>query len=224
MKNEIINLLQASAPQLLQGAATTLQIWFCATAMAFCTGSLWGIFSCQRLQIAGISRIINVGTFVLRAIPFYVQLLIAYFVLPNLLRISLSPFSTGVIALGLCSGGYICQIVRAGINSIPDGQWEACYVLGYGKINTLRYIILPQMLKNVVPALSGEVDQLLKSTSILSSIGFLELTRMGLNIISREMAPVTIYLSIAVIYMCMSTLLNVVSGKLEKTFSYDGEK
>ena len=77
------------------------------------------------------------------------------------------------------------------------------------------------MLKNVTPALGGELDQLLKSTSMLSAIGFLELTRVGMNIIAREMAPLTIYLSIAVLYLCMSSLLNIIVKKIEQRLSYE---
>ncbi len=210
-----------SAPQLLRGALTTLTIWLCAACIGLAVGSIWGILSCRRLRVTGLSSLIDKATFVLRGIPFYVQLLIAYFVLPDLLGINLSPFCAGALSLGLCSAGYVCQIVRSGINSISTGQWQASYVLGYNTIETIKNIIFPQMLRNIAPALSGELDQLLKATSILSAIGFLELTRVGMNIISREMNPVSTYLFIAVLYLCLSSLINLATQKIERRLNYD---
>ena len=160
-------------------------------------------------------------TFVLRGVPFYVQLLIAYFVLPDLLGVNLSPFVTAVSSLGLCSAAFVSQMVRSGINSIPSGQWEAAAVLGYTTVQTLRYIILPQMVRNVLPAITGELDQLLKSTSIIATIGVLELTRLGMNIVAREVAPVSIYLTVAVMYLAISSGLNGVSSRIERRLCYD---
>src|SRR5690606_27696645 len=161
-------------------------------------GTIFGILASDRLRLPIAAPLIDWYTFILRAVPFFVQLLIVYFVLPDLLGIDLSVFASSVIALGGCSSGYVCQIVRAGINSIPAIQWEAAFVLGYTRLQTLCYIILPQMLKNVLPALNNELEGILKSTAILSSIGMLELTRMGMNIVSRELKdPLSIYVIVA---------------------------
>jgi len=221
MKISTLTFLFESAPQLFGGALSTLNTWICAACISIAMGSLLGIFSCKKLRISGISSIIDKITFVLRGVPFYVQLLIAYFVLPDILGINLSPFMAGIISLGFCSGAYICQIIRTGINSIPKGQWEASYVLGYGLFRTVKNIIVPQMVRNISPAICGELDQLLKSTSLLSAIGFLELTRVGMNIIAREMNPVSTYLIIAVLYLSMSSLLNITSKKIEKKMAYE---
>src|SRR5690606_37886079 len=113
--------------------------------------------------------------------------------------------------------GYVCQIVRAGLNSIPVVQWEAAYVLGYSKIQTLLYLILPQMLRNVLPAFNNELESMLKSTAILSSIGMLELTRIGMNIVSRELKdPLAIYIIVAMLYVLMSIVINFFAKRLEK--------
>ena len=221
MNSEVIKTISDYAPQLLCGALKTIGIWLCAAAIGIAIGSLLGTVTSNKIRIPILSSIINKVTFVLRGVPFYVQLLIAYFVLPDLLGINLSPFFAGAMSLGLCSAGYVCQIVRTGINSIPNGQWEACYVLGYPFFLTLKNIIFPQMARNVSPAICGELDQLLKSTSLLSAIGFMELTRVGMNIISREMNPVPMYLLIAVLYLSMSWLLNISSRKIEKRMLYE---
>lgn len=207
-----------SLPLLLQGAGMTVQILIAAAAISFSLGLLFGIFSCNYLKTPYLSSMLERCTFVLRAVPFYVQLLIIYFVIPDFFSFNLEPFFASVVALGICSSGYIAQIVRCGINSIPPVQWESARVLGFNSWQCLRHIILPQMFRNVLPAFNNEIDSLLKSTAIVSSIGMLELTRMGMNIISREMQPVTIYLTIAFFYVCMSNFLNFVFKRIERKY------
>lgn len=214
------DLFCSSLPLLLKGAALSLQILLFAALISLSVGSLMGISTCQRLKSPYISFIVESASFVLRAVPFYVQLLIAYFVLPDVLNIKVSAYTASVGSLGLCSSGYMAQVVRSGINSIPAGQWESAYTLGYSTTASLRYIILPQMLRNVLPALTNELDALLKSTAILASIGLLELTRMGMNIISRELDPVTIYLEVAIFYIAISGAINLLSKWLERRMRY----
>lgn len=213
------SLIIRSIPLFLQGMAMTLKIFLSASCLSLSFGSLLGIMTCNRLKIPFVSRGIELWTFVLRAIPFYVQLLLVYFVLPDLLGIDLGPFAASVIALGLCSSGYVAQIVRGGINLIPASQWESSFTLGFNRVRSLRYIILPQVSRQIIPMLSNEFESLLKSTSIVSSIGMLELTRVGMNIVSREMQPIAIYLTIAALYMSMSALLNGCTIALEKRSS-----
>jgi His/Glu/Gln/Arg/opine family amino acid ABC transporter permease subunit len=214
------NLLSQSFPLLLKGTLMTLQLLITSVFLSFVFGLIFGILSCNRLKIPILSSFVEGLTFVYRAIPFYVQLLIVYFVLPGFLGFNLQPFPASVLSLGMCSSGYVAQIVRGGINSIPTSQWEATYTLGYKTYQSLMYVILPQVFRNVLPAFNNEFDSLLKSTSIVSSIGMLELTRMGMNIVSREMQPVPIYLTIAFFYLVMSSVLNLISRKLEKKIAY----
>lgn len=220
MEPVCLDLFCRSLPLLLKGAALTLQILLLAAVLSLCLGGVMGVFTCQRLKYPGVASILEGVTFVLRAVPFYVQLLIAYFVLPDLLNIQIEAFTASVLALGFCSSGYIAQVVRCGINSISVEQWEAAYTLGYSTPKALRYVIFPQMIRNILPALTNELDALLKSTAILASIGLLELTRMGMNIISREMDPVTIYLEVAVFYICISGAINLLSKWLERRLRY----
>jgi len=208
-------------PLLLQGALMTLKLWLSALCFSLTIGTIFGVVRCKKMRIKGLSTILDAITFILRGVPFYVQLLIAYFVLPEIIGVRLSPFITATGSLGLCSAAFVSQIVRTGINSISQGQWDAAHVLGYTVLQTLRYIILPQMVRNVLPAITGELDQLLKSTAIISSIGLLELTRCGMNIVAREINPVSIYLMIAVIYLAISSVLNIFSSRTEGGFSYD---
>jgi ABC-type amino acid transport system permease subunit len=163
----------------------------------------------------------DVATFILRAVPLYVQLLIIYFVIPELIGINLPLLPAATLALSLCSAAYVSQIIRAGTNAIAQEQWEAAQMLAYSKIQTGYYIIAPQVIRNVMPSLIAELDQLLKSTSLASALGMLELTRAGMNIVSREMNPITIYLMVAFLYLCISAFLNGCGMLIEQRLSYD---
>ena len=218
--NEYYLLLSRSYPLLLKGALMTMQVLFFSALLSFSLGLVFGFFSCNRLKIRGVSSLIEGVTFVLRAVPSAVQLSIVYFVLPDLLGYNLEPFSASILALGLCSSGYVCQIVRAGINSIAKEQWEAAFSLGYSTFQSFIYIILPQVWRNILPSCSNEVESLLKSTAIVSSIGMLELTRMGMNVVSREMQPVPIYLIVAFFYLCMSGVFTLFTRNLERKMAY----
>lgn len=212
------DLVMRSLPLLLKGAWMTLRILLISGSMSLCLGAFMGISMCQRLR-SPLSPFVEGVTFILRAVPFYVQLLIAYFVLPDALHLNLDAFTASVLALGICSSGYTAQVVRGGINSISAEQWDAAATLGYSTGHCLRYIILPQMLRASLPSLTNELDALLKSTAILSAIGLLELTRMGMNIVSREMEPLTVYLAVAVFYVLLSGGINILSRQIEKRLS-----
>ncbi len=215
LSNSITMIIEA-APLLLQGSLMTLQLWLCATLISLSIGIFLGVVRSEQIRVPVLSCILDVVTFMFRGIPFYVQLLIAYFVLPELMGIDLSAPAAGVITLGLCSAAYLSQIIRGSINAIPRGQWEATQVLGYTTPAALKYVILPQIVRSVVPGCAGELDQLLKSTSVISAIGVLELTGAAKNIIAREMNPLTMYVTIAVVYLLFSSILNGVSAALER--------
>ncbi len=204
----------------MQGIGITAAAWIIAATCSLVLGTLLGILSCRSLGCARIARGIRLYTFVVKGIPAYVQILIAYFVLPSLLQISLPGFVAATGALAICSTGYVAEIVRAGMNSISQGQWDACLVLGYSRLQTVRFIIVPQALATVLPALLGECEQLLKSTSLLATIGVTELTRVGMNIISRELTPIPVYITIACIYLGFSALLTLGGILIERKARY----
>lgn len=215
-----IDLFFRSLPLLFKGMLMTLQVLVFASCLSFLIGLIFGILLCQRLRIPLVTIFLEGVTFICRAVPFYVQLMIVYFVLPDLLGFNFNPFLASVLSLGICSSGYIAQITRAAINAIPTSQWEAACMLGYNQFQSLIFIILPQMVRHALPAFNNELDSLLKSTAIVSSIGLLELTRAGMNLVSREMEPVPIYLMIALFYLCLSALLNLITRSFERRLIY----
>jgi His/Glu/Gln/Arg/opine family amino acid ABC transporter permease subunit len=207
-------------PLLLQGAGITIAAWFLAGALSLCLGICIGIMICRSLASAQLTSVVRIYTFIAKGIPAYVQILIAYFVLPAALGITIPSFIAATCALAFCSSGYVTEIVRSGINALPRGQWDACLALGYPLRATLTRIILPQTVRNILPTLFGELEQLLKSTSLLATIGVMELTRAGMNIISRELNPLPVYLAIACIYLLFSALLQLIIIYTERRMQY----
>lgn len=203
-----MNALTNYSSLLFNGSCVTLGAWLFAGTISMTLGTFLGIISCQQIGSRGMIGTIKVYTFITKGIPVYVQILLAYFVLPQLIGINLPAFFAAAGALAICSSGYITEIVRAQINTIPRGQWDACFVLGYSLPLTIKRIIIPQAFKNALPPLIGELEQLLKSTSLLATIGVTELTRTGINIISRELNPMPVYLTIAALYLLFSGILN----------------
>lgn len=207
------------APLMVQGLLMTIALWLSAAFIGITLGALIGIaqfYSQSRSKC--IARCITGYIFILRGIPVYVQLLIVYFVLPTLLPISVSSFTAAITSLGLCSSAYVAEIVRSGLKAIPKGQWDAAFVLGYNPWNTLCAIIVPQMLYSTFPTLANELEALLKSTAILSTIGVVELTKIGSNIIARYLDPLPIYLIIACLYLLLSAALKASTNYCERRF------
>lgn len=197
-----------------------MELFFLASVLSTFLGICFGIFTCKKLQFPLLFRIIDGVTFTFRAVPFFVQLLLIYFVMPELFGCNLNPFPASVLALSVCSSGYVAQFIKGGIDEIPISHWEAASTLGYSKTQALFKIVFPQAFRAALPSLNNELESLLKSTAIASSIGMPELTRMGMNVVSREMEPVPIYLSIAVFYGCLSMMLHWVTKRLERRFFY----
>jgi polar amino acid transport system permease protein len=201
---------------LLHGAGITIQIAFSGIFLGICGGVLIGVLNCHKMGQPLTKIALNSFVWTIRGTPLFVQVLIVYYALPELIGISLSPFAAGVIALGVNSTAYISEIVRGGINAIPEGQWEAAYVLGLNPFQTLRGIILPQMFRMTLPGLTNELTALIKETSILMVIGVAELTKVSKDIVVRELDPMTIYLIAAAIYLAMTSTVSLFAHFLSK--------
>ena len=219
--NSVMTALYNALPLLLKGLILTMQVTFFAMLVGFSIGLILGILSSNRLKKPLISNAIMLYVTIIRGTPIYVQILIVYYALPDLLGINLSPLIAGILALGCNSIAYVTEIIRGGINSVPVGQWEACHVLGYSFIKTLITIIIPQMLKNNIPSLTSELTTLLKETSILGTIGLLELTKVGSNLNARILQPMPIYLTIALFYLILIISMTILSKIIEKGLQYD---
>jgi len=203
---------------LLKGTFVTLQLWIVCSIISLIFGFITGILRCSKLRIPLISPAMDAVTMVLRGVPLYTQLMIFYFVLPAILGVNLSSFICGSIALGLCSGSYCSEVIRGSINALPQTQWDASWVLGYSAFDQLVHIILPQAMRNALPALISEYSMVLKSTSMIASIGVLELTKVGTNIISRSLDPIPVCLGVGAIYLIINSILSFIGQAIERRY------
>jgi His/Glu/Gln/Arg/opine family amino acid ABC transporter permease subunit len=210
------SLFMRALPLLMHGAWMTVKIVFGSFFLSFSLGLLCGILSYRPFRIPFLSQFIEGFAFLMRAIPFFVQLLLVYFVLPDLVHCDLEPLTASILALGACSCGYVAQIIRSALQATQLTQWEGAFVLGFSRWRALYHVILPQMLRQILPQLNNEIDSLLKSSAVASSIGLLELTRMGMNLVSREMQPLPIYLLVAFFYVVLSILFCALARFLER--------
>lgn len=210
------DLIIKSIPLLLAGAGITLEI----TALSVFFGLLIGC-------VVGIARLCNVkilrilaGIYVdfLRGTPLLVQIFIVYFALPHIIGSRVDPFFAAISACSINSGAYIGEIFRGGIQSIDRGQMEAGRSLGLTWWQTMKYIILPQAFKRIIPPLGNEFIAMLKDSSLVSVIGFEELTRRGQLIIARTYASMEIWAAVAVIYLIMTFAVSRLVAKLEKRY------
>lgn len=203
---------KAVIPLLLKGATLTVEI----TAAAVFFGILIGlVMSLLKLSESKILRAISaIYVDFIRGTPLLVQILLIYFGIPGIVReitgeaFRMDPLLAGIIACSLNSGAYVAEIFRAGIQSIERGQMEAARSLGMTKNQAMRYIILPQAFKRIVPPLGNEFIVLLKDSSLLSVIGVHELTRQGQLYIARTFASFPTFLSIAFVYLIMTLTIS----------------
>ncbi len=154
---------------------------------------------------------------VIRGTPVVVQLLIIYFVI--FASVNIDKTFVAVLAFGLNSAAYVAEIVRSGIMSIDNGQFEAGSSLGFSYSQTMISIILPQAFKNVLPALANEFIVLLKETSVAGYIAINDLTKGGDTIRSQTYEPLLPLLAVAVIYLVLVMILSHFVTKLERRLS-----
>jgi len=161
------------------------------------------------------NTICNLYLTIIRGTPMMVQLLImgAVIMVPKTPEATLA---CGVITLGINSGAYVAEIARSGIMSIPKGQMEAGRSLGLNYIQTMWYIILPQAIKNILPALGNEMITLLKDTSLVSVIALRDVTKQMENIINITFSAMVPYISLAIIYLIIVIIMTKLLGILER--------
>lgn len=155
---------------------------------------------------------------IIRGTPTLIQIYIVYFGLPQI-GLKISPFVGGVLALGINSGAYVAEIVRSGLMAIPKGQMESALALGMSYAKAMRRIILPQVVRIVLPPVTNEGITMLKNTSLLSTITVMELTLRTQVVIARTFRPFEFYIIAAILYLMMTTILSHFSDKLEKKYA-----
>ncbi len=209
-----VDLMINSLPLLIVGAGITVQITAISVGLGLVIGMFVGIARICHVKV--LRALATVYIDFLRGTPLLVQIFLIYFALPMVVGQRVDPFIAAITACGINSGAYIAEIFRAGIQAIDEGQMEAGRSLGMSWGQTMRYIIVPQAFKNIVPPLGNEFIALLKDSSLVSVIGFEELTRRGQLIIARTYGSLEIWITVALIYLVMTLTISRFVSYMEK--------
>ena len=213
------DLIIQSFPLLLLGAGVTVQI----TVLSVGFGLLIGMFvGMARLStIWPVKMLAAIYVDFIRGTPLLVQIFLIYFALPLIIGQRIDPFIAAITACSINSGAYVAEIFRGGIQSIDKGQMEAGRSLGMTWVQTMQYIILPQAFKRIIPPLGNEFIAMLKDSSLVSVIGFEELTRRGQLIIARTYGSFEIWITVAFIYLMMTFTISRFVDYLERRYKTD---
>ncbi|MEK7228842.1 MAG: amino acid ABC transporter permease [Candidatus Binatota bacterium] len=176
----------------------TLRLAVPAIVLGFVLGIFIGLGRLARFPWIRIPATIYVEFF--RGVPLVMVIFWFWFIIPMLLRVALPEYGVALTAFVVFEAAYLGEIVRAGIQSVPRGQMEAATATGLSSAQTMLYVILPQALKNMIPALVTQFIVLFKDTSLASIIGYVDLTKAAQIVNNREIRPFELYLFIAVVY------------------------
>lgn len=207
-------LIEHALPMLLVGAGVTIEITAVSVAIGFLIGLFVGIARICQVKILRIIATIYADC--IRGTPLLVQIFLIYFALPIVTGQRVEPFVAAVAACGINSGAYVSEIFRAGIQAIDVGQMEAGRSLGLSWWQTMYYVILSQAVRNILPPLGNEFIAMLKDSSLVSVIGFEELTRRGQLIIAQTYGSFEIWTTVAILYLIMTLAISRVVAWLEK--------
>jgi len=156
-----------------------------------------------------------------RAVPILVLILWVYYGLPQISGITISVFWAGVIALAVSDSAFEAEIFRAGIQSIDKGQYEAAHTVSLNYVDTMRFIILPQAIRRILPALGNQLVYMLKMSSLVSVIGMQELTRKANELVVTEYRPLEIYTVLLLEYLALILVVSYFVRRLEKRMRTD---
>lgn len=187
----------------------------------FMLGTLISIIvgSCRSKKLPSIIQfILSIYVEVFRGTPLLVQLFFVYYGLPSL-GIKLDPIVAAIVTMGLNSGSYLSENVRAAILAVDKGQYEAAHMLGYNSFQTNIHIVLPQAMRIAIPSFMNGFSSIIKETSIVSVLPVIELTKLGNQVYAKTYHPFEIYILLGVIYFCLTYFLTFLAKWLERRAS-----
>jgi His/Glu/Gln/Arg/opine family amino acid ABC transporter permease subunit len=196
----------------------TLRLAVPAVILGFFLGIAIGLARLSRYRWLRLLATIYVEFF--RGVPLVMVIFWFWFIIPTLLGKSLPEYSVALAAFVIFEAAYLGEIVRAGIQSVPRGQVEAATATGLARPQMMRWVILPQALRNMLPALVTQFIVLLKDTSLASIIGYVDLTKAAQIVNNREIRPFELYLFIAVIYWLCSYGMSSYARYLERSLAH----
>lgn len=210
-----VRFILRSLPEFLWGLELTVEISLVAMAVALVWGLLLAVprMSRRRCLSAPVVAYIEV----MRNTPLLLQIYLIYFGLP-LIGLGLSPFASGALAIAAQHGAFLAEVYRGGIESVSHPQWEAARALGMRRLLAVRLVVLPQALLKVVPPVGNQLVILVKDSSLVSAIGIMELTLTGKALIERSGASYEVFVTIALFYLALTSLLSAVLRALEARY------
>ena len=203
-------------PIFLRGLAGTLEYSFIAVTLGSILGAVVAVIHLSKNKF--VSFIASVYVNVLRGTPLLVQMYISYYFLPMAFPVlnKIDKIYFVMFALILNSSAYVAEIIRSGINAVDSGQTEAARSLGMTKGQTMLRIVLPQAIKNILPALGNELITLFKDTSLVTVIGLTDLTKAAQQIQAKTYQAFMPYIGIAIMYLVVVMILTKLLGILER--------
>ena len=209
-------------PFMVTGVKTTIILFVITLVLSLPLGL--PIALGERSRFKPLSWICKFYVWVFRGTPLMLQLFFFYFFFPFTLDITIPTLPTACITFVLNYAAYFAEIYRGGINGIDRGQYEAAYVLGLSRGQTMKDIILPQTMKTILPPVVNEAITLVKDTALASSIGDIELMKATQSAVNRE-TDISIFVWPAAIYLVMISVLTLAAGRIEKYFMrYDAKE
>ena len=205
----------------LKGLGVTFQITVAAISMGLVLGLVVAMvrtahdqqrLGCRNLALGLVNAVCKVYTTVIRGTPMMVQILIWNFVIFK----TRNKILVGMAAMGINAGAYISEIIRGGLMSVDSGQSEAGRSLGLNYFDTMRFIVIPQAFKNILPSLGNEFITLFKDTSLVQAIGAAELTYYAFSIGGRTFDYMPPLIGIALMYLAVVIIFTWLQGKLER--------
>jgi polar amino acid transport system permease protein len=209
-----VKIIAVALPILLQGLQVTLYIFVIAIILGFLIGLVVALLRLAPFKI--LNWIAKVYVDAIRGTPFIVQLFFIYFGVNSLHLISLNSTVAGIITVAINAGAYFAEIIRAGIQSIDKGQTEAARSIGFTGAQTMRYVVLPQAFRRMLPTITNQSIISLKDTSLLSIIGIADLTQQGQIQASATFEAFKIWLAVGVIYFIIIYLLTILANIVER--------
>jgi His/Glu/Gln/Arg/opine family amino acid ABC transporter permease subunit len=195
-------------------AGGTLRLAIPAIVLGFLLGIFIGLARLAQSRWIRVPATIYVEFF--RGVPLVMVIFWIWFVIPQLLRLPIPEYGVALTAFVIFEAAYFGEIVRAGVQSVPRGQVEAATALGMTATQSMAWVVLPQALRNMVPALVTQMIVLFKDTSLASIIGYLDLTKAAQIVNNREIRPFELYLFIAVVYWVCTYSMSVFARRFER--------
>ena len=201
-----------------KGYLMTIFLSFAALILSTILGIFVGLI--QQSKIIALRMLARGYVEFIRGTPILVQILIFYYVIANAIGLDNRIF-VGICIMSIFSSAYIAEIIRSGIESVSQSQWETAISLGFTKIQIYRLIILPQVVKRILPPLTGQFAALIKDSSLLSVIAIKEVTMAAREINAATFSTLESYLPLALAYLLLTIPISMMTRRLEKSYNYE---